>query len=264
MWCGAALARAGNRGTRRKEHAIPEWIHEAFDLRAVEGEVVLDRDGDAQVLRRQFLGAFQAGNCCGRCNHGWMSDMEVAVQPILTPLVHGERNLSSLDEGECKVLSLWVCKTAYSAMAAAAGCEVPVPQDHVRHLYEQRELPPLVAVAAGQFSRAINYGLMITKKWAVHGQFDLNEIAQLRAAGYKVVLQIVHVILMVMSQPVKHFNVGFNPEAICIPGSNHPRLVPGPAEAVPTVGMTCSQIMDYFSGQAYIDTGVDLRARILT
>jgi len=27
---------------------------------------------------------------CGPCNNGWMHDLEVRAQPILTPLIHGE------------------------------------------------------------------------------------------------------------------------------------------------------------------------------
>jgi len=41
------------------------------------------RQGEASTKKRRTV--------CQRCNNGWMSDLEESVQPILTPLIKGEK-----------------------------------------------------------------------------------------------------------------------------------------------------------------------------
>lgn len=47
---------------------------------------------------------------CPRCNNGWMSRLETAVQPILRPLVLGKH--ARLTEDEITTLATWATKTA--------------------------------------------------------------------------------------------------------------------------------------------------------
>lgn len=47
---------------------------------------------------------------CGACNNGWMSSLEAAAQPILTPLIL--RQPAELDAAAQKTLATWATKTA--------------------------------------------------------------------------------------------------------------------------------------------------------
>jgi hypothetical protein len=47
---------------------------------------------------------------CQRCNNGWMSALEGAVKPILTPMIRGE--VATLDVPAQRVIATWLVKTA--------------------------------------------------------------------------------------------------------------------------------------------------------
>lgn len=74
---------------------------------------------------------------CDHCNNGWMNDLDLAVQPLLTTMLRGQRR--RLDEMTAP-LSTWVCKTA---MVADCMLETPtLSQEHRDYLFNYREPPP--------------------------------------------------------------------------------------------------------------------------
>lgn len=97
-------------GKRAREHVFPQWLLQALGA----------EDEEFHPVHRDMLGrlvsargpiparAFVAGEVCEACNHGWMSDLEVLVAPILFP-PGGRGTLSVRDQA---VLSRWLIKTA--------------------------------------------------------------------------------------------------------------------------------------------------------
>ena len=68
--------------------------------------------GQPPVLHRQPpLEQLVNKSVCGKCNSGWMSDLEVAIEPVIQRLVHGEP-VGSLGPPEIELLARWVGKTA--------------------------------------------------------------------------------------------------------------------------------------------------------
>src|SRR5689334_2998942 len=91
-----------------KEHVWPQWIRKvqgdrgmAHYRREIAGDMTAWRDVDYNL---------QVKAVCKPCNHGWMSDLETAVQPILSSLIVGNgRNLYR--DGQ-RILATWATKTA--------------------------------------------------------------------------------------------------------------------------------------------------------
>ena len=78
---------------------------------------------------------------CATCNNGWLSALEGAAKPILTPLIRGEsRRLPNDDQA---LIVTWTCKTALVSLllssdeARLGGYGVP-PSEYTA-LYEQRD-----------------------------------------------------------------------------------------------------------------------------
>jgi hypothetical protein len=88
-----------------KEHVWPHWILARKDL----GAFRMQRgDGPEIVLNKTPL---ITKAVCGKCNNGWMSDLEGEVQPILIPLF--EDKPVSLDQSQQHILATWVTKMAF-------------------------------------------------------------------------------------------------------------------------------------------------------
>jgi hypothetical protein len=85
---------------RSEEHIWPKWMHpllpenEGVQWSLVEGGVV-GRRRFGQVLHKHF----KPRVVCGTCNNTWMSRLEMAVKPILLPLMRREaRHLAREDQ----------------------------------------------------------------------------------------------------------------------------------------------------------------------
>lgn len=100
-----------------KEHAVPAWVGEV--LHALEPEGAEWRSswayGTAEVSKARGHAApgnrpVVEINCvCVACNTGWMADLEAATQPILAPMIRGER--AALSTASQLTLTTWSAKT---------------------------------------------------------------------------------------------------------------------------------------------------------
>jgi hypothetical protein len=78
-----------------------------------------------------------------------MSDLEVAVQPILRPMLKGiARPLSRADQ---KTLATWAVKTSMMLEFLDTQVKRPVPGEHYRWLRERQEPPPGTRVFAAGY-----------------------------------------------------------------------------------------------------------------
>jgi hypothetical protein len=81
---------------------VAQWLQAELNLNDVEITPTWHAQPLGELLdqRRQPWGTLLVGRICAACNNGWMSDLEVEVQPILTPLVRAERDSAHLTAAE--------------------------------------------------------------------------------------------------------------------------------------------------------------------
>jgi hypothetical protein len=131
---------------------IPKWItrelgggQEALINRMTYSNGLLTKHPER---KRGSTSAFKYPNVCTKCNNGWMSDLEERVQPIITPMIHG--NATTLTESELKIVGCWASKTAVMIDAYFAPRAIPAPEgSHL--LYGDREPPDTFHVRLGAY-----------------------------------------------------------------------------------------------------------------
>jgi hypothetical protein len=127
---------------RGREHVFADWLN-SIGLEAGQVEVHTGRLN--RVARRWTTEGFTATvrAVCDSCNHGWLSRLEAAAKPVLTPLILGQSVELSVDDQ--RLIAAWACKTALVAMLSssdeqrAQGYGVPAAEYHA--LYATREHP---------------------------------------------------------------------------------------------------------------------------
>lgn len=108
---------------------------------------MIDYEEGATPSRKWDTLAIVLPNVCKGCNGGWMRDLELAVQPVLTPMLLGakSRQLTCLSIEQQSKLAAWALKTSM-LLAAKLYKNQPagwLPVDNLRWLKDQRGLSPL-------------------------------------------------------------------------------------------------------------------------
>src|SRR5437764_926530 len=101
------------------EHVYPKWLRKFLE----EGEFFTHLPGTYKDTYDQTTEPWsdwgeykskdagpQIDTVCRGCNHGWMSDLETAASPILTPMIEG--HAQGLDINQQVIVSRWASKTA--------------------------------------------------------------------------------------------------------------------------------------------------------
>lgn len=101
-----------------REHVIPEWLSKAMQIRDFAFQPGHFTEGKGLELRPSVkCSGFRTRQVCGRCNNGWMADLEGWAQGKLSTAVapsfelHSMRDLTLLD-GEGDLMIRWLLKTA--------------------------------------------------------------------------------------------------------------------------------------------------------
>jgi len=93
------------------EHVFSRWTHKymlppkpgkAKSYIAVQG---IDRVVGANFKLPGPIRDWQVKCVCGRCNNGWMSQLDTAVEPLMMPLILGQR--TRLFEKDCRTIAIW-------------------------------------------------------------------------------------------------------------------------------------------------------------
>jgi hypothetical protein len=127
---------------RGREHVLPDWLSTiGLDLLQVEYHVGRLNQVPRKWTSTPFTATVRA--VCDDCNHGWMSGLEGAAKPILTPLILGEaRDLSADDQ---RLIAAWTFKTALVAMLSSSDEDrargYGVPAAEYAPLYSARDHP---------------------------------------------------------------------------------------------------------------------------
>ena len=85
---------------------------------------------------------------CGKCNNGWMSAMEVAARPWLTPMMRGLALTLSAEAQ--RTVAAWAAKTTF--MLQYLRPVQPVPSQYLQWLYTKREPPPDVWIGLAGYA----------------------------------------------------------------------------------------------------------------
>jgi hypothetical protein len=130
IYCGARGAKLTN------ERVIPKWVGK---LLGVENEKVRHASRrapalDIEPLEWEANGVdVTANTVCGRCNSGWMHDLEEAVRSLLGGLITGGQ--SGLSERRRRTLVRWLVKTVAAQQHAEPADARIVPGHHARAAY---------------------------------------------------------------------------------------------------------------------------------
>lgn len=193
-------------GFRAKEHVVPQWALDEFDLRnnyvqpthfSEGGEIVSDR--------LHTFNAMIAGRVCEQCNNGWMSDLESENRRLITELGHGRRDIFGLHDEAAIGLARWAFKTAL-VLSAASNYRKIIPEQHYRHMVlDSSTLPTGVHVVGNTLSLPCGFSWVQSPSWLIHQpdrQLVDHEIKRLNSEGYKICLCLSNLLLLVAFNPL--------------------------------------------------------------
>jgi hypothetical protein len=135
-------------GPLTREHVMPQWLTnvlpEQARFRGQDQQVVLQPPGGDRsrimLPHREVKEAFNAMTVkavCRNCNGGWMSGLEEAARPLLSPLIRGESQL--LGKDDVIAVASWTVKTAL--MAQLTGVEGAAAMSSVYHAFYHDRIP---------------------------------------------------------------------------------------------------------------------------
>ena len=107
-----------------KEHLIGDWVRAVVDLSGWPGFYYRSRNHRPGRAARQtrydrkqgHLGTRKLRRVCTRCNNEWLSDIQRAAIPILTPLIQGV--WEDLSPSKAQIISTWAAMTVMNVDAA--------------------------------------------------------------------------------------------------------------------------------------------------
>ena len=125
IFCHGAIKQGGAK--RAVEHTLPKWLWPYLGIEAktlISDTLLRRRTADAAftdvtILKKlpdKSATTFVEGRVCQVCNNGWMSDLEMAVMPLLIPLLTnptGTAAIQELSASEPEPLALWAVKTVW-------------------------------------------------------------------------------------------------------------------------------------------------------
>ena len=197
------------------EHIIPLWLQTALNIESEEIQLTVTRIYDLQVANQRNthqLRNLVAGTVCRVCNGSWMSDLETAVRNPLLRLTRNELLLRDLSRVDHRRLAFWATKTAY--VLDSIWFERRVATEHFRAL-KHGKLPVGVTVFAHQHEPTRRVWLQGDAEWHTDGDASYAEMMFIVRTGYKISIQLDHLILLVTYWPFGNWSLR------AIPGIHH-------------------------------------------
>jgi hypothetical protein len=130
------------------EHVWPQWIATASPP-PKERVHHIRRFPDETAIWRAPAYATNVRVVCASCNAGWMRDLEQSVQPVLAPLLWGERAV--LDADSQARLATWALKTAMMFEFTHPDRRT-ISWQQRRSLFEMKTVPASVQVWIGSYA----------------------------------------------------------------------------------------------------------------
>jgi hypothetical protein len=130
------------------EHLLPAWLQKVLPS----DEAVLhyrqigtDASARREWMKRPFRE--KAGVVCDKCNTGWMSRLESAAKPILTPAIRRTRMPLLFTPPQQRIAAAWALKTVLVFQGSHGGSIAP--PFHASFLRDRHEPPEQVVVWSG-------------------------------------------------------------------------------------------------------------------
>jgi hypothetical protein len=127
-----------------QEHVWPAWISNVLPAGLsyrISRTQTDPRTEETRQLGRDWSGDaldLKVKRVCGGCNSGWMSQLEEAAKPLLTPLILGEPVTTTADER--RLLATWALLRVIMAEYTDPR-QVAVPEAHRRWIFKERRPP---------------------------------------------------------------------------------------------------------------------------
>lgn len=103
-----------------KEHIWPQWLtrflnHQSVTRTVVASNIQRGTGWTSKTVQKKQgkMGSVSRRVVCGKCNGGWMSELQNLAKPYILPLVSGEPFLFDLKAQ--RIVSLWVMMTVIMA-----------------------------------------------------------------------------------------------------------------------------------------------------
>lgn len=185
----------GERGTS-EEDVFARWITPVVPDAFGSGPMTLTR---SQGRSKAGLMSLRVTNraVCRACNNGWMSRVEQAAKPLLTPIFRDESTVLT-KASEIVLVSAWAFKTALM-YERAHRAPWHTPDEHFSYVYERGAPPPNASVAIGRYRP--QPGQVPHIAWAERARVGPMTVDGETFAGYRVTFSIAHAIFQVYGHP---------------------------------------------------------------
>ena len=158
------------------EHVVAEWLSKAMDRRQDGIVTALQTDAGLKRVRPPIrFQSLTSKHVCGKCNNGWMSDLEAEFKNLFEPLVVPRSfdegtTVNALLQDRWDLLARWLLKSAIVAQSSLPKADPPVISDKFRgmlktnlrgqdlHVYAAEILEPDFAIKLKKGYRTFNAG----------------------------------------------------------------------------------------------------------
>jgi hypothetical protein len=114
------------------EHVFAQWFRSLFAVQTL-SMFRATLAGERQRVRRPPVNNITMRRVCKLCNNGWMSELEVAVEPIMSAVLQGI-DVDELGDPELKIVAKWSAKTAITlSYTTPQNARVPVQASRSLH-----------------------------------------------------------------------------------------------------------------------------------
>ena len=197
IFCGEPFAPDRERSN---EHAAPKWCRELLPDRgtALHTQIVHTEAGvetEDQGRRNPFTTTLN--EVCKACNEGWMHELEVSAQAILSHLIQGDAR--RLRFWRQVLVATWACKTAM-VWECLAGEHRAMPMACLRELHRTQRPPTKHQVWFGRYSGDDPYSFRHAAGRAL-GQPDPQQ-----AHGYLVAIGIGQLVFVIFGHGFGHLD----------------------------------------------------------
>lgn len=126
-------------GPLTAEHVFPQWLVPIIETlgKPRSATRVTEHGEHIHNIWETTTIDVKVRKVCGPCNNGWMSEMEVAVMPILKPLVVSTEP-QTFTEAEAVTLATWIAKTVLTASLMHPDETNPIPRKYFEGMYRDR------------------------------------------------------------------------------------------------------------------------------
>jgi hypothetical protein len=199
------FCRGDLQGVASEEHIFPQWLLKHLGIprtdQVFQGTgASATLDADEKDGRVHGAWRFVEGRVCARCNNGWLSELEEEVRPGLEALLAGAGKIVALTPPQRRLLSRWAAKTAF-LVSNVSPFQRPVPPGHLWALNAGGDVPPGVAVYAGQSGTPTKTAYIQSTQWTQFGSSRSGFVVGAMQDAYKIGLQIQDLLLLVAFAP---------------------------------------------------------------